>query len=1079
MFPRVTAILVVHDGTGPNGSNHLQDTLDALAAQSRQPDSIVAVACASPAVAKKALEAAGVDRIVEAGDRLNFGQALAEGVRILPQSGGPDEFLWLLAQDSTPAPDALERLVGALDVAPSVAAAGPKVMDSRDGVTIVSLGQALTPLGATVSLVGEELDQGQHDAVSDVLGVAPEGMLVRHAVWEQVGGFDPAFGSTDDSLDFSVRVRLAGHRVVVVPTALVFTAGDGIAGPSRSRKASAYRKRARQTRGAQLYRRLVYAPTALVWLHWLTLVPLAIVRTVWRVATKNPGLVGGEFAAAFRVAFSPIRIAHARKNLHASKELGWSAISPLRIPLAEVRRRRLLRREAGAPVYTVERSDLRFFTGGGGWVVIASALVSVGLFFNLLAASAVEGGGMLPLSASVADLWQNIGFGWRDISIGFTGAADPFSVVVALLGTVTFWEPSYSLVLLTLLALPLATLGGWFAATRLTESSGYRIVGAVLWTVAPPFLTALIDGRPAAILVHLLLPWLFYAGSVAARSWAASAVASMLLAATIAAAPSLGPAFLVIWVLALFVSGRHIARIVWLIIPTAALFAPLVWQQGIVRGHWLLLLADPGAVAGSAPTTGWQLALGLPGGNPAWDTITSALGVTGLPAHLIVPVLLAPIAVMALLALFLPGSARAAVLLFVGLLGLATAVGATHLVLSLTGSTVAGVWAGSGLSLYWLGLAGAAVVGCDSLRRAAAVPALVVSILAVVVAVPIAATLPLGQGAIVASDGRTLPAYVAAAASTDPSLATLIVTPQPDGGVSARIVRGVGDTLDNQSTILTTGEELTSNDEQVTVLAGNLISLGGYDPAPTLSALSVQYVLLSPAAVMPGSPQSPEATTTSSRASAALDSSSVLSHIGPTDRGTLWRFDGETDAAAASGPDSPFSTPVLIGWAIVFGFALLLSVPTAASRRAAEESPRTLGRRDTREPVRRLTRAERAERKADAEAEASLAAGLAKEAELEERTEAVEATPDVAAPNIDAPNWSADAVEGNTDEVETGDVDGNTDEVETGDVDGNTDEVETGHVDGRELPAADISTGSNPIVGRTTAATESEYSNGR
>jgi GT2 family glycosyltransferase len=1049
MFPRVTAILVVHDGTGPSGSSHLQDTLNTLASQTRRPDAIIAVACASPASAKQALEAAGVDRIVEAGDRLAFGAALAEGIRVIPESGGPDEFLWLLAQDSAPAPDALERLVGALEVAPSVAAAGPKVMDARDGVTIVSLGQTLTPLGASVELVGEELDQGQHDAESDVLGVAPAGMLVRHAVWEQVGGFDTAFGSTDDSLDFSVRVRLAGHRVVVVPPALVFTAGDGIAGPSRSRRASAYRKRARQARGAQLYRRLVYARTAVVWLHWLTLVPLALVRMVWRVATKNPGLVGGEFAAAFRVAFSPIRIAHARKNLRTSKEAGWSAISPLRIPFAEVRRRRLLRREAGAPVYTVERSDLRFFTGGGGWVVIASALVSVGLFFNLLAASAVEGGGMLPLSASVADLWQNIGFGWRDISIGFTGAADPFSVVMALLGTVTFWQPSYSLVLLTLLALPLATLGGWFAATRLTESSGYRIVGAVLWTVAPPFLTALIDGRPAAILVHLLLPWLFYAGSVAARSWAASAVASMLLALTVASAPSLGPAFLVLWVLALFMAGRHIARVVWLVIPTAALFAPLIWQQGIVRGNWLQLLADPGAVVASTPTTGWQLALGLPSGNPAWESITTALGLTGLPAHLVVPVLLAPIAVMALLALFLPGSARAAVLLFVGLLGLGTAVGSTALAISLTGSTVTTVWAGSGLSLYWLGLAGAAVVGCDSMRRMAAVPALVVSLLAVVVAVPIAATLPLGHGAIVASDGRTLPAYVSAAASANPALATLIVTPQPDGGVSARVVRGVGDTLDNQSTILTTAENITSNDEQVTLLAGNLVSQGGFDPAATLSELGVQYVLLSPAFVESGAQKSPEATTTSSRASAALDSSPVLAHIGPTDRGTLWRFEGETDAAAATGPVSPLSTPVLIGWAIIFGFALLLSVPTAASRRAAEESPRTLGRRDT-YPA-RLTRAERAERKADAEAEASLAAGIARDAETEERKEAVAATPDVPAPDVQSPEWTADAVE----EPER------------------DDDADLG------ASAADVTTGSNPIAGRTVPTTESEYSNGR
>ncbi|MET0480128.1 MAG: glycosyltransferase family 2 protein [Mycetocola sp.] len=986
MSPRVTAILVVHDGAGPAGPAGLQGTLDALAAQSRQPDVVVAVACDAPAATTLALEQANVDRIVTSGERLNFGQALAAGIRVLEQPGGPDEFLWLLAQDTAPEPDALARLLGAIEVAPSVAIAGPKLKDAADGSTIVSLGESVTPFGATVLMVENELDQGQHDSVSDVLGVAPAGMLVRHTVWEQLGGFDPAFGSADDALDFCTRARLAGHRVTVVPSAIVLTQGSGIAGPSRSNRPAAKRKRARQARGAQLYRRLVYAPAAVVWLHWLSLVPLGILRGIGRIVSKQPGLVGSEIAAAFRVAFSPIRIMRARKNLRQSKVAGWSSLSALRIPTAEVRRRRRLRREAGVAVYTVERSDLRFFTGGGAWLVLASGLVSAALFFRLLAAPTVEGGTLLPLSASVGGLWQHIGYGWRDIGLGFTGAADPFAALLAVLGTITFWNPSYALVLVMLLALPLATLGGWFAATRLTERSGYRLIAAVLWTVAPPFLSVLLAGNLSGILVHLLLPWLFYTGCAAARSWGSAAVASMLLAATLATAPALAPALLVLWLLALAFSGRHVARVFWLIIPSAALFAPLLWQQGIVAQNWVRLLADPGVPVPTASATGWELVQGLPAGNPAWDSMTDALGLSGIPAYLLVPVLLAPLAVMALLALFLPGSGRAAVLVGTALLGLVTAAAASHLFLTVTGSAVVSIWPGSALSLYWLGLVGAATVGFDSLRRSAALPALVIGILALVVAVPMGASLVTGGGQITASNGRTLPAYVAAAASADPSLRTMILTPQPDGGVSARVVNGVGDTLDNQSTVVTTDTSLTENDTKVATLAGNLVSQGGLDLSALLAEYRVQFVLLDSPLSTVGEPASSPAQEMANRAAASLNANAAFAHVGPTDRGTLWRFEGEAVPPAAVGGDVPLvSTLVLLTLGLVFGFTLLLAIPTAASRRAAEARPRTIGRRSP-DPAPRLTRAERAERNAAAEAEKAIELELAAESnEIDER----------------------------------------------------------------------------------------------
>ena len=343
-----------------------------------------------------ALEKAAVDRIVTSGERLTFGQALAAGIRVVEQPETPDEFLWLLAQDTAPEPDALERLLGAIEVAPSVAIAGPKLKDIADGSTIVSLGESVTPFGATVHLVENELDQGQHDTVSDVLGVAPAGMLVRHTVWEELGGFDTAFGSADDALDFCTRARLAGHRVTVVPAATVLTAGSGIAGPSRSNRPAATPQASAPVAGSPALPPPRLRPRRRRLAALAHLVPLGILRGIRRIIGKQPDLVGSEIAAAFRVAFSPVRVLARQKNLHRAKT---SAGRRWRRCGSRSPRCGAAAGSAGNPASPSTRSSAATSDSSPAAAdgsCIASALVSAGLFFSLLAASAVEGGTLLP-----------------------------------------------------------------------------------------------------------------------------------------------------------------------------------------------------------------------------------------------------------------------------------------------------------------------------------------------------------------------------------------------------------------------------------------------------------------------------------------------------------------------------------------------------------------------------------------------------------------------------------------------------------------------------------------------------------
>ncbi|RWZ68540.1 glycosyltransferase family 2 protein [Labedella populi] len=1012
METRVTVLVVAR-----SNADRLHRTLDAIRGQTRMPDRIVGIAVDAKDDVVRAFEDAGVERIVTVSENLVFGRAIAAGVRELGEPGD-DDFLWLLAQDTVPNPTALARLLAGVEVAPSVAVAGPKVVDADDPGRIRSLGETVTTFGRTVELVSDELDQGQHDADSDVLGVSPIGMLVRARVFAELGGFDPALGPVDDGLDFSIRVRLAGSRVTLIPAAVVSSAGDGVAGAPRGRRFGTAQRRARLFRSAELHRRLVYAPAALLPLHWLAILPLAVVRAVVHLVLKRPALVGAEFRAAFRAAFADPRVLSSRATLARSRRVGWSTISDLRMPWRELRRRRQLEREvAGDDDAWTERTDLRFLAGGGAWLVLASTVAGVLLLLPLVPATVLDGGALLPLSHSVGELWANVGWGWRDVGSGFVGASDPFAVVVALLGTLTFWDPSFSLVLVWLIAFPVATLGGWFAATRLSERGGYRMLGAVLWTLSPAFLAALAEGRPAAVIVHLALPWLFLTGTAAAKSWASAATTAILLAVVLACAPILVGALGVVWLLALVSAGRGALRVLLVPIPSLVLFAPLVWQQGVQAGRWIALLVDPGAPAATTAVGPASLLSGFPvDRDGTWAALASGWPVvtTALPVAL--PLLLAPLAVLALAGLFVRGQRRTLVLLGVALLGLGTAVLAGSLTIASIDGVLVAVWQGTALSLYWLGLGGAAVSGLEGLGRRGAVPAVVAAVALALVVVPLAAAKPLGTSVVTAGSGRTVPAYVDAAAGEDRRIGTLQITPLADGSIAVRFLPGRGDVLDGQSTIVRTADPTRETDARIAELAGNLVSRSGLDTAPELAALGIDYVLLAtePASIAEAEAEAAEANPGDALADpaptargpvdltadaiAALTANPAVDYVGPTDAGELWRNVAAAERPAPTSVDPFWSRAVPVAWAVVFLLALLIAVPTSASREAARRRPRTVGVKPATQP----------RRSPDAE------------------EDAVDVLPDLAtAPDGQSePDWADESVSGTDDTDDTDGTDG-------------------------------------------------------
>ncbi|MER3388701.1 MAG: glycosyltransferase [Microcella sp.] len=960
MHPRVTAVLIARRGGAP-----LQQTLDALTEQSRHPDHLVVVDAAGDDEATAALASIAPTQFVTAGAALGFGELVDRAVAALPAPeqtsspyGGVEEWLWLLRHDSTPDARALERLLAAVEIAPSVAAAGPKQMDAAQPTMIAEFGETMTGYGASIALAERELDQAQHDRTSDVLAIGEAGMLVRRSTWHEVEGFDPALPHVDAALDLGVRIRLAGHRIVVVPHARIFIhESTPLFARAGTPPTLPPRVEARWRRRAQLHRRLVYAPLAAVPVHWVSLVPLALLRSILHLLRKRPTLVVGELLAALAVAFSGTAVSSARSRLARGRTVGWEAIEPLRMPRDEARRRRAIARDALLSAREDDRPPRPDFLPGGGLIVAVLALIGAIAASPLFGAPALLGGALAPLAPDLATLWAGL-------TATEDAAADPFAFVLALLGTLTPWHPSLALVLLWIIAVPLAGLAAWWAAASLVRRAGPAAVAAWLWALSPTLLVSLAEGRVAAVVAHLALPVLVASAARAPRSWSAAAIAGLAAAIVTAAAPTLVPALLLAWVAWMVLHPRRIGRLLTLIVPTAALWAPLVVDQ-VLRGTPLGLLADPGLPSATGEPGRAGLLFGWPDTSLVLDPLIALLpaGTPPLVALLVVAALVVVLPVLALVGLALPRGRRGLLPLGLAAAGLLTALALSGVALVTVGGTPVGLDVAPALGLYWLGLVLAAAAGLDGLRRGAAYPGLLAVLGGTAVVLPVLGALLLGGGAVQPSPDRTLPALVAAEAVSDPAQGTLVLTPVVGSGdpgrpgLAARIDRGTGVTLIEQRTMRTTRSLLGSGlpgtraeadsaavvdtggsatatlaalaeREQLAELVANLAAPSGRDVTDTLDALGVRFVLLE----QPVAGESAAELAASS--SASLDATALLDPVGDTSAGRLWRVSAGASESAADtrvvmAAERPGAVVILATQLGILALTLLLAIPTS------------------------------------------------------------------------------------------------------------------------------------------------------
>lgn len=658
----VTAVLVAHDG-----ERWLPAVLTALARSTRRPDRVVAVDTGSqdstPELLARAQEAGLLDRVVALPRETGFGAAAAAGLATgtgAVDLGGEDTltWVWLLHDDSAPAPTALEELLRQSDRHPSAEVLGPKLRGWRHPQVLEQVGLTVARSGNLVTgLESHELDQGQHDGVLDVLAVSSAGMLVRREVWAALDGFDPAYPLFRDDVDFCWRAQRAGHRVVLATAAVVHHREAATHG-RRDVDAGSPRhpdRHARLDRIAALHLMRAHADGWRRPVAGLRLLLGSLLRALGLLLGKAPDAARDEWGAFRDAVRDRTGLAASRARVHSAAAL------PGAVPEADVRRllapRSLGLRHAadraaevlgGAESPDAQRSVLdstsddpdgwyaddrrpsrlrRALTRPGTLLVLALVAASLVAERALLGSGYLQGGALLPAPDGVGELWGSYLAAWHEVSTGSPADAPAWLVPLSALALLLRGSASAANDLVLLGLVPLSAVSSYLALRTVVRTTAVALWGAVTYATLPAATGAISGGRLGTAVAMVLLPWLARSAarlvSVGGPStWRRAFGTGLLLAVVAAFVPVvwIGAVLLAVVAAVLLVRDRggRLRLLATLLVPVAVL---VPWSLRLVREPALLWL-EPGLVGpGDLRLTSYDVLLLRPGGagsTPLW-----------------------------------------------------------------------------------------------------------------------------------------------------------------------------------------------------------------------------------------------------------------------------------------------------------------------------------------------------------------------------------------------------------------------------------------------------------------------------
>jgi GT2 family glycosyltransferase len=903
----VTAVLVAHDG-----ERWLRGTLEALHGQVRPAQRLAVVDTGSTDSSRAILtEYVAEGDVIALPQDTGYGAAIAGAVdglvRWTPEGDDGDrvEWLWLLHDDCEPAPDALRHLLAAVDADRSVVVAGPKVRGWYRRRMLLEVGVTVTGGGRReTDLERGEHDQGQHDDRRETLAVGSAGMLVRRDVWEGLGGYDPGLALMRDDLDFCWRVWAAGHKVAVVPRAVVYHA-----------EASAQGRRAVSVGAGRVHlldrvnaMRVLLAngPGRALPLALLRLVVGTFLHAAGFLLAKLPSQAADELLALGALLGRPATLRRMRRARRATRKVPPRSLRRL-FPRPGSQLRQAIEALGGvvsgaagdaAPIGRHRAGEsgptsdeLENLDGGTptllrrllrtplGLLVLALAALALLAARGELVGGRLMGGALLPAPDGASDLWASYAAAWHPVGVGSGSAAPPYLPVVAVVAALLLGKASLAVSVLLVGAVPLAGLTAYLAVRTVVQSRLLRIWGASAYALLPVMTGAIAAGRLGTTVAMVLLP---LAGLAAARavgtaerpgSVRAAWLTGLLLAVMTAFVALALVVALVLSVVAALTLGRDDRslrrRLAIVVVTPLVLLVP--WSFRLLAHPSLFLLEAglPGPDLSDPQFPAWWVLLLVPGGPGA------------APPWLAVGLLLAGLA--ALLRITRREVVLGAWVVAVVGFGVALVTSRLQVTGPMLGEPVA-VWPGFPLAVAGAGVLLAATVGADgAARRIGSRSFGWAQPLAVVVAV-VAATAPVLAGGWWAWRGAgdpldrrdpvLLPAHVAAEGQTVDRPRTLVLRTagEGEGRLSYALLRDQGPRLGDAET-----EPSRAGNAGLGAVVADMASGRGGAQVPRLADYAVRYVLVS--------------APVDRALSRALDSLPGLVRVSAPGGDALWRLD--------------------------------------------------------------------------------------------------------------------------------------------------------------------------------------------
>lgn len=941
MKPQIAAVVLAHDQP-----EYLAVTLQALANQSLQPNSILVVdssvneACESVAAEHPTFNYLKID------SASSLPQSIHEAIQTFENQ---PTWIWLLHDDSAPQKTALAELMATAEKSSSVALVGPKQLRWQNPREILQLGLTLAPNGDIFSPVSGELDQSQHDHIDDVLAVSTAGALIRTEPYLALGGLAKNAPALAADIEFSIRARLAGHRVLVAPKAKIVHAALSLQGgrPKRWLKASP----ATAVRRAEIHLNLNLLSPVAAFAYWLFLPLIAFGRSLLAIATKNPQRILAELSATVWAWFTIFARTSSRSGIKRVRKISYKKLAALRATWGQIKQSNFVRTEselanelaiqaatdeqAGEQLNGEQVKPRGFAASGGLWISLALLLINFSWWPKGIAAI---GGGVLPLADNWIELFNRAGASFQQIGLGYFAPSDPFVWVLSALGLTTFWAPSLSISVMLFAFSSLAFASAWRLLSVLTASSIARNLGALTYAVFPAALLAHNESRLPVLVTLLMLPIFAQAiievAGLTARSAQATtqqratwlALAGLTFAAVAASLPIAGALGLVALAAVAVIRIKRIGYLLWIPLPAAALFGPTVLFYWVQLNQPLGLLAQPGL-----PQPNSQL--------PLVDLSAFAvLPIQGLTAgHLILALFL-----LSLFALLVRGAARSALLAIAIILLLAGSTLADQIQISAVGvgSTTQNeqsVDLGSGGFMAFAGLLIAVLLAnlLSGLTRRGA-KASVATIAIALLAVPTALFSWSNPSSLTYSDGRAVPSIVSAEAKAGSALKLLSIRPSLNSNqelvFAAEIVNGDGVQFEDISLsyrfAVAEISETSPEFAQISQLVADLASGSTGQIKTALHQLEIGYVLVANSSLQQ-----------SAELAFSLDSIAELEAVGNTDFGQLWRVrepnqSVKTDDASQQ---ASWSVTKVVQLSILLSFGLM-ALPSRNGRRRAEDS---------------------------------------------------------------------------------------------------------------------------------------------